>query len=144
MRRITKDALYSRNRRKKLCGRRGFCSTCFLQKAVNGKRSCMKCLVWDRKRARRRVLEIKNEVLSHYGKGKNLLCRAKGCLVSNIYMLTLDHIDGGGSLERKETGRLGWMFYTWLKKQNFPSGFQTLCMNHQFLKEAMRRKKGWL
>lgn len=143
MRRLSKDAIYQRNRRKEF-EPKGFCSTCFLNKAMRGRRSCLACLVYDRKRMRLRCLKIRNDTLSHYGKGGKLLCCAKGCEISNIYMLTLDHIEDNGKQEREETGKLGWLFYEWLRRKGYPEGYQTLCMNHQFLKEAMKRRRNWL
>jgi hypothetical protein len=143
MRRITKDAKYQRNRRK-IFNAKGFCTTCFLNKRLKGRRSCITCLEWDRKRMRLRCIRIRTETLSKYGKGRKLLCCARGCKISNIYMLTLDHIKDNGKQERLETGKLGWLFYEWLRRRGYPSGYQTLCANHQFLKEAMRRKRNWL
>src|ERR1019366_3875996 len=122
MRRISKDAQYQRNRRKELTPK-GFCTTCFLNQAVDGRRSCIKCLTHDRKRMRLRCLRIRNETLSYYGKGGKLSCCARGCTVINIYMLTLDHIKDNGKQERDDTGKLGWLFYEWLKKRGYPEGY---------------------
>ena len=44
--------------------------------------------------------------------------------------LTIDHINGDGAKHRKELRlRGGAPFYTWLKKNNFPKGYQILCWN---------------
>jgi hypothetical protein len=54
-------------------------------------------------------------------------------------MLSLDHINHDGATERKNVG-MGYNTYLRVIKQGFPAGFQTLCMNHQFKKEALHRK----
>jgi hypothetical protein len=67
---------------------------------------------------------IKQCVMDHYGK----ICKC--CGEDNIAFLNIDHIDGNGNTHRKEIGKSsGIGFYTWLKKNNFPEGFQTLCFN---------------
>ncbi|WP_405676799.1 hypothetical protein OG292_19350 [Streptomyces sp. NBC_01511] len=44
--------------------------------------------------------------------------------------LALDHIDGGGHRQRKETG--GGGFWIWLHRNNYPAGFRVLCHNCNF------------
>lgn len=143
MRSITADANYMRRRRENL-GKKGFCSTCFLEPAIESRKSCLKCLEFDRRRTRRRTLATRIRTLTYYGKSGKLLCCARGCRVSDIQMLTLDHINNNGKQERESTGKLGWMFYEWLRSKGFPSGYQTLCANHQIKKEFERRRKAWL
>ena len=46
--------------------------------------------------------------------------------------LQIDHIDGGGTKHRREIG-VG-MLYKWLRRNNYPAGFQTLCANCNFAK----------
>lgn len=62
------------------------------------------------------------EVLVHYG-GKCVCCNEK-----ELVCLTIDHINGGGTKHRKEVGD-GTQFYYWLKRNNFPDGYQVLCWN---------------
>lgn len=50
------------------------------------------------------------------------------CAEKNLEFLALDHINGGGTQHRKKIGN-GTRVYTWLIKNNFPSGFQVLCHN---------------
>ncbi|SRR6266576_951531 len=67
---------------------------------------------------------IKAMVLEHYGK----VCQC--CGVSDNAFLSIDHIASDGHEHRKLIGRTGGIgFYTWLKVNNFPPGFQTLCFN---------------
>jgi len=68
---------------------------------------------------------IKVETLDHYG-GQECVC----CGETRIEFLTLDHINGGGNTHRKEIGnRGGYNYYSWLKKNNYPRGYQVMCMN---------------
>ena len=77
---------------------------------------------------------IKQLVLTHYGNGKLICVR---CGFDNIKALSIDHINGGGNKHRKQINRTSsHKFYCWLKKQNFPEGYQTLCMNCQLIKKV--------
>ena len=77
---------------------------------------------------RRLNLRDKSLVFSYYG--SSCACCGEG----NIAFLTIDHIAGGGSAHRKS---FGGSIYRWLKLNNFPSGFQTLCMNCNFAKSKI-------
>src|SRR5260221_360879 len=44
-----------------------------------------------------------------------------------MFYLSIDHINGDGSKHRKEIGG-GGKIYKWLINNNFPSGFQVLCI----------------
>lgn len=63
----------------------------------------------------------KIEVINHYG-GK---CNC--CGESEIYFLTIDHIEGGGNIHRKKIGTKSMTY--WLKMKKFPQGYQVLCFN---------------
>jgi hypothetical protein len=79
-----------------------------------------------RENDRKRTLNIKQEVFSHYG-GKCACCGE-----SNIMFLTIDHKNGNGSNQRKEaTGSSngGRAFYAWIRAQGYPTDFQVLCWN---------------
>ncbi len=73
-------------------------------------------------------LKLKLEVFSHYSGGQP---RCKCCGEKVIEFLTIDHINGGGRKHIKSVRELrgGYVFYTWLKKNNYPKGFQILCYN---------------
>ena len=87
---------------------------------------------WARKSRR---LQKYNIILYYSPSGR---CQCKGencwhegeCLVSDVEVLSIDHINGGGNKHRKEVG-FGTTFYQWLKRNNYPKGFQVLCMNCQ-------------
>jgi len=78
--------------------------------------------------------KLKVEVLTHYGNGK-LACVK--CGFSNLRALSIDHIDGaGGNHKRGKKKLTGLGLYTWLRLNNYPEGFQTLCMNCQYIKRV--------
>jgi len=68
--------------------------------------------------------KIKLEVMSHYSDGK-VICAC--CSENIIEFLAIDHINGNGGKHRKSLH--GTNFYFWLKRNNFPLGFQVLCHN---------------
>lgn len=83
---------------------------------------------------------LKEEVLTYYGHG-NLVCVR--CGLKDIRALTIDHIEGGGTKHRQLTGMNGGVaLYSWLKRQRFPSGYQTLCGSCQMIKEVEKRNAG--
>jgi hypothetical protein len=67
------------------------------------------------------------EALKAYG-GESPQCVC--CGEQTLQFLALDHINGGGHAQRKETG--GGGFYVWLRRHNYPAGFQVLCHNCNF------------
>jgi hypothetical protein len=74
---------------------------------------------------------LKTEVFSHYCGGE-VKCH---CNEADLGLLTMDHVHGGGNKHRKEVGtKTGYNFYSWLKKNSFPDGFQVLCWNCNFKK----------
>ncbi len=79
---------------------------------------------------KRKRIEIKTEIITHYGNGK-LACVK--CGFDDIRALSIDHINGSGCTHRKEIPS-GTSMYLWLKRNNFPDGYQTLCMNCQYIK----------
>ena len=51
----------------------------------------------------------------------------------------IDHINGNGAKQFRKLKRRGTSFYSWLRKEKFPVGYQTLCVNCQWIK---RYEKG--
>lgn len=62
----------------------------------------------------------KKLVFEHYGE------RCACCKEDGKTFLTIDHINGGGTKHRK---KMREKIVTWLFRNNFPEGFQTLCFN---------------
>lgn len=79
---------------------------------------------------RRSLEKLRREVLTHYGNGR-IAC--VGCGFNDIRALSIDHIDGNGHQDRQRKG-YGKNFYYWLRTHSYPEGYQTLCMNCQFIK----------
>ena len=79
---------------------------------------------------RQKYFNLKLEVLTHYGGGK-LACVK--CGFNDIRALSIDHINNDGGEHRKvvKSGRI----YKWLRDNHYPEGYQTLCMNCQFIKK---------
>jgi hypothetical protein len=77
------------------------------------------------------AMKVKIKVLTHYGNG---VLRCVQCGEARMNCLTIDHVNGGGTRHRKGLGRQGKDFYHWLNKNGLPLGYQTLCMNCQFIK----------
>lgn len=75
-------------------------------------------------------------VLSHYS--PSLECAM--CKTKDARVLSIDHINNGGTSHVKKLGYRGSAFYYWLKKHNFPNGYQVLCMNCNWLKQTVRYK----
>lgn len=65
---------------------------------------------------------IKLEVFNAYG-GPRCAC----CGETLLQGLGIDHINGDGAGHRKQTPGTGTPFYYWLRRHNYPSGFQVLC-----------------
>lgn len=82
-------------------------------------------------------------VLTHYGPNQILRCSWSDCLISDIDMLVLDHIDNDGAEEKRKLGGSngrGHVFYQHLKSLGLPAGYQTLCCNHNHKKELVRNR----
>lgn len=87
---------------------------------------------------KRSVMKI--EVLTHYGNGK---CACVVCGEKRVACLSIDHINGDGEKHRKRIGIGGGShFYAWLKHNNYPDGYQTLCMNCQWIKSSFQIGRG--
>jgi hypothetical protein len=73
---------------------------------------------------------IKRSVLQHYS--PELKCVM--CGNSDIRVLSIDHIHGGGSNHYRNLRSQGTTLYRWLIKNDYPEGYQVLCMNCNFIK----------
>ena len=89
--------------------------------------------------------ELKLKVITYYSK-ETMKCIGwdqKGCPwnVNDMDVLTIDHINGGGNMHRASIKKIGWIFYDWLIKNNYPDGYQVLCMNCQFKKKIQKNEQ---
>lgn len=79
-------------------------------------------------RSRKYNADLRREALDQYSNG-TMLCQC--CSESHYEFLSIDHIDGGGTKHREQTGA-GSLFYLWLRKNGWPSGYRVLCHNCNF------------
>lgn len=102
-------------------GRQSWCKQCFR----------IYLLAWNHrhryqrnKQSREMNAKLRSEVLARYSRHGIPECTC--CGEKTIEFLAIDHINGGGRQHRKV---IGGHTYSWIKKNNFPHGFQTLCHN---------------
>ena len=81
----------------------------------------------------------KIECLTHYSNDEVPHCCWEGCDVTDIDVLTIDHIVNIGS--NRETAGGGTTLHRWLISKGFPKGYQVLCANHNLKKEILRRRE---
>ncbi len=123
-------------------GKNGFradCIPCFLAKRKRYYQDYRKLHITEIQ-AKHKVthLKVKVDVLTHYSNGT---CACVKCGFSDIRALSIDHIAGGGAKQlralgfwTKYRGGGGYQFYLWLRRNGYPKGYQTLCMNCQWIK----------
>ena len=76
--------------------------------------------------------KLRMEVLIAYS-GNPPKCAC--CSETNLIFLVTDHINGGGNQHRLAIkGYKTVSIYAWLRKNNYPAGFQILCHNCNFAK----------
>lgn len=81
----------------------------------------------DKRKAR--TQKYKFDAINYYS-GGSISCACHGCLCSDIDVLSIDHIDGGGHTHCKQLKSEGKTFgYQWLKSQGYPFGYRVLCLN---------------
>lgn len=80
--------------------------------------------------------EKQREYLNNYRKTvKDLVYKAYGGFICNccgkteVTFLSIDHVNNDGNKHRKEIKGYGNALYAWIKRNNFPPGFQVLCFN---------------
>lgn len=75
--------------------------------------------------------------LIHYSGGSPQdLPKCVQCGETRLPALSINHINGGDGKHQKEINR---DIIYWLVENDFPLGFQTLCMNCKFVKRAEKR-----
>ncbi len=71
---------------------------------------------------------VRKQAIEKYG-GK-----CKCCGETNLVFLAMDHINGGGS---KHLRTIKYQIAFWLRKNNYPDGFQVLCHNCNMAKHIL-------
>ena len=79
--------------------------------------------------------QLKHEVLEHYSLLKLGYPVCGCCGETDLSKLCIDHMTGGGNAHRKSLNRWSHGFYQWLKRQDYPGGYQTLCLDCNKLKQ---------
>jgi hypothetical protein len=108
----------------------GMCVRCCIEKSLPSRRWCAKCAADHNTRCKQREFARKLAVFNAYG-GPKCAC----CGETIFKFLTIDHINNDGAEHRrslkndKSKSSSGQRIYCWLKKNNFPPGFQVLCFN---------------
>lgn len=96
------------------------------------------------KNKRKERENLKMEVLGRYS-GNKICCAI--CGFDDTRALQIDHIDNNGAEERREVlgNRLcaGTTFYRWVRRQNYPEGYQVLCANCNIIKLREFEKTKW-
>lgn len=77
---------------------------------------------------RERYEQFKSQVLNHY------IPTCACCGEKQLEFLTIDHLHGNGNIHRKKMTKPN--IYEYLVKNNYPEGFQILCFNCNFVKNA--------
>lgn len=104
------------------------CTTC--RKPHLGETSkCAKCREEMNERHKRDNLALRDDVFNAYG---GYVCACCGETMREC--LTIDHVNNDGGKHRRELankgrGAGGSSVYYWLKRNNYPPGFQVLCYN---------------
>lgn len=99
------------------------CKKCFnISQSENKKRYYLKNIEYFSRKSKEFSVKTKLEVVDAYGR----FCYC--CGEGRIEFLCIDHINGGGTQERKN-GLRGQAFYRYLIKNNFPPGYRVLCHN---------------
>jgi hypothetical protein len=107
------------------CAAAGKCMSCGKRDPVVPSKCCRQCLDDANTRKVRYRQRIKDDVFAAYG-GYTCNC----CCVSHTHeFMTIDHVNGGGNKHRKELQLWGEKLYIWLRRNNYPPGFQVLCAN---------------
>ncbi len=113
----------------------GLCTNCG-KESLFTKDHCKACrdkhVIVSRKSNRK----CKQECFLAYGGPK-----CARCGIEDPDVLTIDHINNNGSEERKQNGLIGGLSsYLYLKRNNYPPGFQVLCFNCNYKKYLLSIK----
>lgn len=100
----------------------GCCNKCMKLKRRRKKSNPFISSEETKARARQRYKDRRQEAIAHYGG----VCAC--CGEDRYEFLAIDHINGGGAKERKNTGS-GARFLSILRKMHYPPGYRILCHN---------------
>jgi len=98
-----------------------------------------RCRVKNREHQNQMNQQVRIETLTYYGKGELACVR---CGYNDIRALSIDHVKGDGKALRDLGELTGVALYRRLKNLGFPVGYQTLCMNCQWIKRKENHEDG--
>lgn len=107
----------------------GLCRRCGKDQHGLNSPHCMKCRTYAARNAR----TLRDIVLAGYG-GDTPHCQH--CFEANPLVLEIDHIANEGGKDRRK-GVIGARWYRVIIKNNFPSDYQILCRNCNWLKHRL-------
>ncbi len=119
MKELTIDNFYPKKRGKYI-GHTSSCKKCYCKNSWLNKKDSMS------KSQKKYDSKIRLTALQAYS-DKEPKCSC--CGEKTIEFLGIDHIYGGGNKHRKLLKSKGTTLYLWLKKNNYPKGYQVLCHN---------------
>jgi hypothetical protein len=104
---------------------KGLCIQCGKLRGNDGSKwLCRACQNKWNAASRAYTQKLKTEVILHYG-GKCTCCGE-----ATLGFLTIDHVNNDGNKQRHTTHPWGGRrFYMWLRKNNYPAGYQVQCFN---------------
>ena len=89
------------------------------------------------RKERKQRWALKEEVLTYYGGG---ILACVSCGFNDIRALSIDHMHGIFGKQKEGKFKHGASLYQWLKKNQYPVGYQTLCMNCQWIKRVINKE----
>lgn len=104
---------------------RGICPKCGKRPKGETTIHCLECSEKRNTATRLAMKALKDDVYAKYG---GYVCAC--CGETEEVFLTIDHVNNDGCIHRKQVGMTDKL-YRWLKKNNYPLGFQILCRNCQ-------------
>jgi hypothetical protein len=118
---VPRDSFYTHTERPEESDRYSMCIKCH--------NACNKARYEENKesvaeRQKRQKRALKYEAMNYYGR----VCAC--CGESNFWFLEVDHIENDGAEHRRKMGDKKWggaAILRWLRKNNWPEGFQFLC-----------------
>lgn len=120
---------YENNREKILAYQRKWASEHREERKISNRKWVEKNREKKNRLTREQRHALKIEVLTHYSNPLKCFC----CGETAIEFLTINHLNGKGAEQRRNLKiRGGNTFYRWLKNNNYPKGFNVLCLNCNF------------
>ncbi len=99
----------------------GLCIMCAESPVDSGSQRCSHCTVIVNESQYQKTATLKLVAFEMYG---GPICKC--CGEDHLSLLTIDHIDNNGA-EHRLTAPESRRIYHWLKKHDYPDGFQVLC-----------------